>query len=255
MSLQTTVIVGSQWGDEGKGKLVDLLSADFDVVARCQGGANAGHTIVVEGSKIALHLIPSGILNEKAVCILGNGMVVHLPTFFNELKNLDAHGINYKNRLFISDRAHLVFDLHQIVDGLKEQELSAGRGSIGTTKKGIGPTYSSKASRSGLRVGDLEFFDTFKETFLRLVQNKHRRFGDFDYDTDAEIKRYQQYREDLRPFVLDTVCYINQAHREGKRILIEGAQSTMLDLDFGTYPYVTSSSSSAGGASTVSTHF
>lgn len=250
MSLQTTVIVGSQWGDEGKGKLVDLLSFDFDVVARCQGGANAGHTIVVEGSKIALHLIPSGILNEKATCILGNGMVIHLPTFFKELKNLEEHGINYKDRLFISDRAHLVFDLHQIVDGLKEQELSAGRGSIGTTKKGIGPTYSSKASRSGLRVGDLEFFDTFKETFLRLVENKHRRFGAFEYDADAEIKRYEEYRDAIRPFVVDSVHFINKAHKDGKRILIEGAQSTMLDLDFGTYPYVTSSSSSAGGACT-----
>lgn len=250
MSLATTVITGSQWGDEGKGKLVDLLSAEFDVVARCQGGANAGHTIVVEGSKIALHLIPSGILNEKAVCILGNGMVVHLPTFFKELQNLEEHGISYKNRLFISDRAHLVFDLHQIIDGLKEQELSAGRGSIGTTRKGIGPTYSSKASRSGLRVGDLEFFDSFKETFLRLVANKHKRFGDFEYNAEAELERYAKYRDAIRPFVLDTVFFINKAHKEGKRILIEGAQSTMLDLDFGTYPYVTSSSSSAGGAST-----
>eukprot|EP00026_Physarum_polycephalum_P006089 Phypoly_transcript_06130.p1 GENE.Phypoly_transcript_06130~~Phypoly_transcript_06130.p1 ORF type:complete len:476 (+),score=42.92 Phypoly_transcript_06130:317-1744(+) len=248
--METTVIVGSQWGDEGKGKLVDLLSANYDVVARCQGGANAGHTIVVDGNKIALHLIPSGILNPSATCILGNGVVVHLPTFFKELKNLEEHGISYKNRLFLSDRAHLVFDLHQIVDGLKEQELTAGRGSIGTTKKGIGPTYSSKASRSGLRVGDLEYFDSFKETFLQLVKNKHKRFGNFEYDTDTEIARYMQYREDLRPFILDTVYFINKAHSEGKKILIEGAQSTMLDLDFGTYPYVTSSSSSAGGAST-----
>lgn len=248
--METTVIVGSQWGDEGKGKLVDLLSADYDIVARCQGGANAGHTIVVDGDKIALHLIPSGILNPKATCILGNGMVVHLPTFFKELKNLEDHNVSYKGRLFISDRAHLVFDLHQIIDGLKEQELTAGRGSIGTTKKGIGPTYSSKASRSGLRVGDLEHFDSFKEIFTQLVNNKHKRFGNFEYDTNAEIARYQQYREELRPFIVDSVFFINQAHSEGKTILIEGAQSTMLDLDFGTYPYVTSSSSSAGGAST-----
>lgn len=246
----TTVIVGSQWGDEGKGKLVDLLSADFDVVARCQGGANAGHTIVVDGHKIALHLIPSGILNEKATCILGNGMVIHLPTFFKELENLDAHGISYKNRLFVSDRAHLVFDLHQIIDGLKEQELSAAKGAIGTTRKGIGPTYSSKASRSGLRVCDLEYFDSFKESFLRLVNNKHKRFGNFEYDVEGEILRYQKYRDLLRPFVIDSVFYINNAYNEGKKILIEGAQSTMLDLDFGTYPYVTSSSSSSGGAST-----
>lgn len=246
----TTVIVGSQWGDEGKGKLVDLLSADFDLVARCQGGANAGHTIVVEGHKIALHLIPSGILNEKATCILGNGMVIHLPTFFKELENLESHGISYKNRLFVSDRAHLVFDLHQIIDGLKEQELSAAKGAIGTTRKGIGPCYSSKASRSGLRVSDLEYFDSFKESFLRLVNNKHKRFGTFEYDVEAEIERYRQYRDKLRPFIIDSVFTINNAYDEGKRILIEGAQSTMLDLDFGTYPYVTSSSSSSGGAST-----
>lgn len=246
----TTVIIGSQWGDEGKGKLVDLLSADFEIVARCQGGANAGHTIVVDGHKIALHLIPSGILNEKATCILGNGMVIHLPTFFKELENLEAHGISYKNRLFVSDRAHLVFDLHQIIDGLKEQELSAGRGAIGTTRKGIGPTYSSKASRSGLRVCDLEYFDSFKESFLRLVDNKHKRFGNFEYDVEAEIQRYQKYRDLLKPFIIDSVFFINNAYTEGKKILIEGAQSTMLDLDFGTYPYVTSSSSSSGGAST-----
>jgi len=176
--------------------------------------------------------------------------VIHLPTFFKELENLESHGISYKDRLFISDRAHLVFDLHQIIDGLKEQELSLGKGSIGTTRKGIGPTYSSKASRSGLRVCDLDFFDSFKESFLRLVNNKHKRFGHFEYDVDAELIRYQNYRHMLRPFILDTVFYINKSHSEGKKILIEGAQSTMLDLDFGTYPYVTSSSSSAGGAST-----
>jgi len=246
----TVVIVGSQWGDEGKGKLVDILSADYDIVARCQGGANAGHTIVVDNSKIALHLIPSGILNEKTTCILGNGMVVHLPTFFRELENLDTHGISYKGRLFVSDRAHLVFDLHQIIDGLKEQELSATKGAIGTTRKGIGPTYSSKASRSGLRVCDLEFFESFKESFLRLVYNKHKRFGNFEHDAQVEILRYQKYRDMLRPFVIDSVFFINDAFNQGKKILIEGAQSTMLDLDFGTYPYVTSSSSSSGGAPT-----
>jgi len=195
-------------------------------------------------------LIPSGILSEKSTCLLGNGMVVHLPTFFKELQNLEKNNIKFQGRLFISDRAHLVFDLHQIVDGLKEQELSVGQASIGTTRKGIGPAYSSKASRSGLRVGDLEIFDKFKEGFLRLVANKHKRFGDFPYDVEAELKRYSEYQESIRPFVIDTVSYINHAYQSGKKILIEGAQSTMLDLDFGTYPYVTSSSSSVGGACT-----
>eukprot|EP01113_Clastostelium_recurvatum_P045200 TRINITY_DN7735_c0_g1_i1.p1 TRINITY_DN7735_c0_g1~~TRINITY_DN7735_c0_g1_i1.p1 ORF type:complete len:434 (-),score=136.16 TRINITY_DN7735_c0_g1_i1:119-1420(-) len=246
-----TVIGGSQWGDEGKGKLVDMLSQNFDVIARCQGGANAGHTIVVEGQKIALHLIPSGILNERATCVLGNGMVIHLPTFFAELENLDKRGIKHQGRLFVSDRAHLVLDLHMIVDGLKEQELSAGAASIGTTRRGIGPAYSSKASRGGIRVGDLNFFEqTFKPKFLRLVENKHKRFGAFEYDVEAELKRYTEYVERLRPYIVDSVQLIHQYVHEGKRILIEGAQSTMLDLDFGTYPYVTSSSSSIGGACT-----
>eukprot|EP01110_Echinostelium_bisporum_P004929 TRINITY_DN22182_c0_g1_i1.p2 TRINITY_DN22182_c0_g1~~TRINITY_DN22182_c0_g1_i1.p2 ORF type:complete len:405 (-),score=116.22 TRINITY_DN22182_c0_g1_i1:1153-2367(-) len=244
------VILGSQWGDEGKGKLVDILSARYDVVARCQGGANAGHTIVVNGKKIALHLIPSGILNVQAQCVLGNGMVIHLPTFFKELQNLSDNNVEYKGRLFVSNRAHLVFDLHQIVDGLKENELTQGMAAIGTTKKGIGPCYSSKASRSGLRVGDLENFENFELAFRRMVENKHKRFGAFEYDVEAEVAKYKEYREKLQPFIIDSVKYINEAHSAGKKILIEGAQSTMLDLDFGTYPYVTSSSSSSGGACT-----
>jgi adenylosuccinate synthase len=140
--------------------------------------------------------------------------------------------------------------IFQIIDALKEQELSVGQASIGTTRKGIGPAYSSKASRSGIRVSDLEFFDKFKESFLRLVANKHKRFGEFPYDVTAELTRYAQFKEDIRPFVVDSVLFLNEAYQEGKKILIEGAQSTMLDLDFGTYPYVTSSSSSVGGACT-----
>ncbi|KAF2069338.1 hypothetical protein CYY_009346 [Polysphondylium violaceum] len=245
-----SIIIGSQWGDEGKGKLVDILSQEYDVVARCQGGANAGHTIVVGGKKIALHLIPSGILNERATCVLGNGMVIHLPTFFKEVQGLKEKGIKYENRLFISDRAHLVFDLHQMVDAMKETELSGSNDSIGTTKKGIGPCYSSKASRGGLRVCDLFFFEQFKKAFIRLVENKHKRFGNFEYDVEAELKRYQEYAELIRPFVIDSVNYLNEAFQQGKKVLIEGAQSTMLDLDFGTYPYVTSSASSVGGACT-----
>ncbi|EAL64552.1 adenylosuccinate synthetase [Dictyostelium discoideum AX4] len=247
-----SIIIGSQWGDEGKGKLVDILSQQFDVVARCQGGANAGHTIVVDGKKIALHLIPSGILNEKASCILGNGMVIHLPTFFKEVQGLQDKGINYKGRLFVSDRAHLVFDLHQMIDAMKEAELSNGTSndSIGTTKRGIGPCYSSKASRGGLRVCDLYSPEHFRKTFTRLVENKHKRFGSFEYDVEAELKRYQEFAEMLKPFVIDSVYYLNQAFKDGKKVLIEGAQSTMLDLDFGCYPYVTSSASSVGGACT-----
>ncbi|GAM17717.1 hypothetical protein SAMD00019534_008920 [Acytostelium subglobosum LB1] len=247
-----SIIIGSQWGDEGKGKLVDILSQDYDIVARCQGGANAGHTIVVDGKKIALHLIPSGILNERATCVLGNGLVIHLPTFFKEVEGLKQKGIKYENRLFVSDRAHLVFDVHQICDQLKEAELSNGASndSIGTTKKGIGPAYSSKASRGGLRVCDLFHFDIFKKNLTRLVENKRKRFGNFEYNIEEELKRYEGYAEQIRPFVIDSVYFMNQAFKDGKKVLIEGAQSTMLDLDFGTYPYVTSSASSVGGACT-----
>ncbi|EGG15345.1 adenylosuccinate synthetase [Cavenderia fasciculata] len=245
-----SIIIGSQWGDEGKGKLVDILSADYDVVARCQGGANAGHTIVVEGKKIALHLIPSGILNERATCILGNGLVIHLPTLFKELAGLKEKGIKYEGRLFISDRAHLVLDIHQMIDAMKEQELSKGNDSIGTTKKGIGPAYSSKASRGGIRVCDLYHPENFKKNLYRISENKHKRFGTFEYNVEDEIKRYTEYAELLRPMVIDTIYYMNQAFKEGKKVLIEGAQSTMLDIDFGTYPYVTSSASSVGGACT-----
>eukprot|EP00741_Cyanophora_paradoxa_P006624 tig00001029_g6409.t1 len=245
-----TVILGSQWGDEGKGKLVDLCSASFDIAARCAGGSNAGHTIVVDGKKFAFHLIPSGILHKNCVCVIGNGVVLHLPSFFKELESLKAQGIDYEGRVKVSDRAHLLFDFHQIVDGLREGELSGTGESIGTTKKGIGPCYSSKANRSGIRVGDLLHFDGFPEALRRCVRNKFKRFHQFDYDIEGEIERYREYAKRLAPMVTDTVFYINDAYSKGKRILIEGANATLLDIDFGTYPYVTSSNASIGGACT-----
>jgi len=150
------VVLGSQWGDEGKGKLVDMLSQEYDVCARVAGGSNAGHTIVVEGKKYKFHLLPSGILNEKATCIIGNGVVIHIPSFLNEMEGLTKSGIDCEGRILISDRAHIVFDFHQMVDGLNENKL--GRNKIGTTKKGIGPAYASKISRNGIRIGDLQNF-------------------------------------------------------------------------------------------------
>jgi len=241
--------VGSQWGDEGKGKLVDYLSEGVDVCARCQGGNNAGHTIVVDGVKFDFHLLPSGLVHQDCVNVVGNGCVVHIPSFFEEIEKTEAKGVKTAGRLLLSDRAHIVFDLHQAIDGLKEVEL--GQDNIGTTRKGIGPVYSSKASRGGIRIGDL-LFDDWKDRFRNMVRNKSRRFEgtDFSVDVDAEIAKYEMLTEKLRPYISDTVWYINNAFREGKRILIEGANAIMLDLDFGTYPFVTSSSTGCGGAAT-----
>jgi len=249
---QVCAVLGTQWGDEGKGKLVDILAQRFDIVARCQGGANAGHTIYNnEGQKFALHLVPSGILNEKAVCVVGNGVVIHLPGFFKEIDNLEAKGVSCTGRLLVSDRAHLLFNLHQDVDGLREAELAGDM--IGTTKRGIGPCYASKAIRNGVRVGDLRHLDTFREKLDVLFRDAASRFKDFEYSTtvlDAEMEKYTKYAQRLEPYIVDTVDYIADAYSQGKRILIEGGQATMLDVDFGTYPFVTSSNPSVGGICT-----
>jgi len=243
-----TVVLGAQWGDEGKGKLSDILSQEADVCARCQGGNNAGHTIVVGKTKYDFHMLPSGLVNENCTSVVGAGVVVHVPSFFEELSNLEKKGLDCTGRLFVSDRAHLVFDVHQIIDGLKELEL--GRGSIGTTRKGIGPTYSSKASRSGLRVHHLYNFEEFADKFRTLVANKHKRYGAFDYDVEAEIARYKVLAEKLKPYVIDSVYYMNKAIKGNKKVLVEGANALMLDLDWGTYPYVTSSNTTIGGVCT-----
>ncbi|KAG0332639.1 hypothetical protein BG000_009858 [Podila horticola] len=243
-----TVVLGAQWGDEGKGKLSDILSQEADVCARCQGGNNAGHTIVVGKTKYDFHMLPSGLVNENCTSIVGAGVVVHVPSFFEELSNLEKKGLDCTGRLFVSDRAHLVFDVHQIIDGLKELEL--GRGSIGTTRKGIGPTYSSKASRSGLRVHHLYNFEEFADKFRTLVANKHKRYGAFDHDVEAEIARYKVLAEKLKPYVIDSVYYMNKAIKGNKKVLVEGANALMLDLDWGTYPYVTSSNTTIGGVCT-----
>ncbi|KIM77477.1 hypothetical protein PILCRDRAFT_98564 [Piloderma croceum F 1598] len=249
-----TVVLGSQWGDEGKGKLVDILSGKMDVCARCAGGNNAGHTIVVPVgpekviTTYAFHLLPSGIINPKCVGLIGSGVVVHIPSFFAELDALQAQGLDCTNRLFISDRAHLVFDFHQIVDGLKEVEL--GGSSIGTTKKGIGPAYSGKASRSGLRVHHLFDHEQFAQKFRKIVEGRFKRYGNFEYDTEGEIQRYKALANRLKPFVVDSVVYVHKALSERKNVLVEGANALMLDLDFGTYPFVTSSSTTIGGVCT-----
>ncbi|KAK1386638.1 Adenylosuccinate synthetase, chloroplastic [Heracleum sosnowskyi] len=249
---QVSGVLGCQWGDEGKGKLVDVLANHFDIVARCQGGANAGHTIYnAEGKKFALHLVPSGILNEDTMCVVGNGVVVHLPGIFKEIDGLEASGVSCKGRILVSDRAHLLFDFHQVVDGLREAELD--KSFIGTTKRGIGPCYSSKVIRNGIRVGDLRHMDTFPEKLDLLLADAASRFDGFKYTPDMlkdEVERYKRFAERLEPYITDTVHFINKSISEKKNILVEGGQATMLDIDFGTYPFVTSSSPSAGGICT-----
>lgn len=254
---EVTVVLGSQWGDEGKGKLIDLLTPQFDVVARAAGGANAGHTIVVDGVKYAFHLLPSGLLSPHATAIIGNGVVLHIPKFYDELAALREKGesvgnetaINAVDRIRISDRAHLLFDFHQTVDGLREVER--GNAKIGTTGRGIGPCYSSKANRTNLRVGDLRHFRAFPAAFKRSLASKYKRFDEFDYDVRAEMARYYQYARDLETNTADTIHALHEAV-SGKEsaVLVEGANAALLDVDFGTYPFVTSSNCTVGGVCT-----
>uniref|UniRef100_A0A1B6DNJ2 Adenylosuccinate synthetase n=1 Tax=Clastoptera arizonana TaxID=38151 RepID=A0A1B6DNJ2_9HEMI len=208
---KVTVVLGAQWGDEGKGKVVDMLATHADLVCRCQGGNNAGHTVVVEDQEYDFHLLPSGIINPKCKSIIGNGVVVHLPGLFEELKRNENKGlVGWENRLLISDRSHLVFDFHQQVDGL--QELEKGSQSLGTTKKGIGPAYSSKATRNGLRVADLlGDFKTFSDKFESLVLSYQRMFPSLQVNVKEELNQYHEYAEKIRPLVVETVSYIHSA--------------------------------------------
>ncbi|KAG7709295.1 hypothetical protein KL914_001685 [Ogataea haglerorum] len=249
------VVLGAQWGDEGKGKLVDILCDDIEVCARCQGGNNAGHTIVVGDKKYDFHMLPSGLVNPNCANLVGSGVVVHVPSFLEELSKIEAQGLDCKNRLFLSSRAHLVFDFHQRVDKLREAELSTNKKSIGTTGKGIGPTYSTKVSRSGIRVHHLvsdepDSWNEFETRLRRLVDTRFKRYGEFDFDVEAEIVKYKDLREKIKPFVVDSVQFMHEALEKKKKILIEGANALMLDIDFGTYPYVTSSNTGIGGVLT-----
>jgi len=203
---------------------------------------------VVDGVKYKFHLLPSGILNRKAVCVIGNGVVVHLPSFLNELDSLATHGIEYKGRVFLSDRAHLVFDFHQDVDGKTEDRL--GRHKIGTTKKGIGPAYSSKIQRNGIRVGDLHNFEYFERRFRELADHNMRSYPGLVIDIDEQLKYYKGIAPRVKEITADTISLTNQQFEEGKKILVEGANAAMLDIDFGTYPFVTSSNPSIGSVMT-----
>lgn len=245
-----TVVLGAQWGDEGKGKIVDLLAKDMDVVCRCQGGNNAGHTVVANGVEYDFHLLPSGIINDQSLSVLGNGVVIHLEQMLEEIKKNESKGLkDWQKRLIISDRAHLVFDFHQEVDGLIDK--AKGNKSLGTTKKGIGPTYSTKASRTGIRIADLMGdFNRFEESYRSLIKFFKIQFPDLQINVDEQLIKFKEWRERIRPCVRNTIEMMNRSIKDGKKILIEGANATMLDLDFGTYPYVTSSNCTVGGVST-----
>jgi adenylosuccinate synthase len=202
----------------------------------------------VEGKKYKFHLIPSGILNEKATCVIGNGVVIHLPSFLKEIEGLTKSGINAEGRILLSDRAHIVFDFHQMVDGITEKGL--GRHKIGTTKKGIGPAYASKISRNGIRIGDLKNFDFFEMRFRSLAESHMRAYPGLEIDIEGQLAYYKSIADRVCAMTTDTIEYTNDAYDTGKRILIEGANATMLDIDFGTYPYVTSSNPSIGSVLT-----
>ena len=248
--MPTTSVFGAQWGDEGKGKLIDLLARDADVIVRYQGGANAGHTVVVGNEKYVLHLIPSGILHPGKVNVIGNGVAVDPLKFLEEVEGLRARGVRVDGGgLKLSATAHVIFEHHRLIDQLSERWRGEGR--IGTTGRGIGPCYADKAARTGLRVADLLDND-YCRTRLRaalaeknaLIEKVH---GERPLDLDGQLDRYTALAERLRPFVCDTGALVRKAWKDGKRILFEGAQGAMLDIDGGTYPFVTSSNTGANG--------
>jgi adenylosuccinate synthase len=249
--MKNIVVVGAQWGDEGKGKVVDILAPHFDIVARYQGGHNAGHTVRIGERKFILHLIPSGILHDGCTCIIGNGVVVDPRAFNAELEELRQLGVEGSDRLFVSTRAHLILPYHNALDAARETELGAD--SVGTTMRGIGPSYEDKAARTGVRVGDLLYPDLLREKIRKNIDKANRELTSMGQEPLAVERVLDEFLSEalrLKPFIRDTAVLINSAVREGKSVLLEGGQGTMLDVDHGTYPFVTSSSATAGGAAT-----
>ncbi|MBW7475655.1 adenylosuccinate synthase [Paenibacillus oenotherae] len=246
--MSTVVVVGTQWGDEGKGKITDFLAEGADVVARYQGGNNAGHTILIGNKKYKLTMIPSGIFNQDKVCVIGNGMVINPSALIDEINYIHENGFSTDN-LRISDRAHIIMPYHLVLDGLEEERK--GDNKIGTTRKGIGPCYMDKAARNGIRIADLMDAAEFEDRLRRLVVEKNQVieqvYGGEPLDVETILREYLGFAEILRPYVTDTSVVLNDAIDDGKRILFEGAQGVMLDIDQGTYPFVTSSNPSAGG--------
>lgn len=252
--MSNTILVGAQWGDEGKGKIIDFLTEDADIVVRSQGGNNAGHTVLVDGKKYVLHLIPSGILRTGKMCVIGNGVVIDPVAVAAEIDGLRAQKIKVtRQNLMISDCAHVVLPYHRVLD--EQREVKKGKAKIGTTKRGIGPAYGDKAARVGLRMGDLVQPGAFSAKLtIRIKENNAvlKAFGAKPLNAPNVIAEYAVAAEKLAPFVENTVVYLHRALQAGKEILFEGAQGTFLDIDHGTYPYVTSSNTTAGGACTGS---
>lgn len=250
--MASTCVVGLQWGDEAKGKIVDLLCDQHDAVVRYQGGANAGHTVVVDSVTYKLSLIPTGILRPGIECVIGNGVVIHPPALLREVETLSKQGVDFGNRLHVSDRAHVILPYHLAEERLTEESASAAD-HLGTTRRGIGPCYRDKVGRvHGVRVGDLYHPSQFREHLDRIVAFKNRLLSAMlpDYeplDARAVAEEYLEYAERLRPYVCDTTSWLHTAVENKKRLLFEGAQGSLLDIDHGSYPYVTSSNSSAVG--------
>lgn len=242
------VVVGAQWGDEGKGKVVDLLGKHVDMVVRYQGGNNAGHTVVVNGKKTVLHLLPSGILNKDALCVIGPGVVLNPFVLFEEVKQLEEQGLTC-DHLRISDRTQLLMPYHVRLDELIEAR--GGKYKVGTTKNGIGPCYSDKYSRIGIRVCDLQDWDVFQEKLKSTLEIKNTEiekvYGGEPFDYDEMVAQFKQLREKMLPMICDSVSLVNEALEQDKVVLFEGAQANMLDINYGTYPFVTSSSPTSAG--------
>ena len=248
--MSVIVVVGGQWGDEGKGKVVDLLSGESDIVARYQGGANAGHTINLEGKQFIFHNIPSGILSPNTTCVIGNGVVIDPYGMMEEIEMLKKNDIEIKNRIFVSHKAHLIMPYHKLLDKVQEEEQSNDK--IGTTLRGIGPAYADKYNRIGIRIVDLLDRNTFRKKLRKNIKEKNRLFKNIynseEIDEDKIIDEYVEFDKKIDEFVTDTSIYLNNAIKENKKLLLEGAQGTLLDIDHGTYPFVTSSNPVSGGA-------
>lgn len=248
--MSCSIVLGAQWGDEGKGKIVDMYSLQADVVVRYQGGHNAGHTVWVKGQKYVLHLIPSGIIHNDTTNIIGNGVVIDLEALMKEINELKERGLKFDNRFFVSDRAHVILPYHTLFDKRKEELKGAQK--IGTTGRGIGPTYMDKTARVGVRICDIFDDQTLEDKIRTNVDEMNlyavKAYGLDPIDASSVIDLCKKYAKELNNYVADTAVLINKFVKENKKIMLEGAQGTMLDVDFGTYPFVTSSNGTAGGA-------
>ena len=248
--MPVTIIVGTQWGDEGKGKIVDQISKNINIVARYQGGANAGHTIIVDEKEVVLHLIPSGIFHPHVTCVIGNGVVLDPVALMQEIKMVESLGVKIGNRLRISHNAHLIMPYHKLLDSLREQSSTK----IGTTGRGIGPAYIDKYMRTGIRVVDLLDRNTLREKLISNLEEKNKLLKNIystkELDVEEMIRTYQDFDKKIDSYVTDTSQFLNNELRKGKKVLAEGAQGSLLDVDHGTYPFVTSSNPTSGGACT-----